>query len=97
DLARLQTEKQVTQEEVAKSQEATEQADKVLRGLLTAYQTKKEELEQAQVAYQADQGRLFDLIDQLKGKQARQSSLEAILKNHSNFYAGVKAVLQASS
>ncbi|BCK45200.1 chromosome segregation protein SMC [Streptococcus suis] len=97
DLARLQTEKQVTQEEVAKSQEATEQADQVLRGLLTAYQTKKEELEQAQVAYQADQGRLFDLIDQLKGKQARQSSLEAILKNHSNFYAGVKAVLQASS
>ncbi|HEM5142770.1 TPA: chromosome segregation protein SMC [Streptococcus suis] len=97
DLARLQTEKQVTQEEVAKSQEATEQADQVLRGLLTAYQTKKEELEQAQVAYQAEQGRLFDLIDQLKGKQARQSSLEAILKNHSNFYAGVKAVLQASS
>ncbi|HEM3101246.1 TPA: chromosome segregation protein SMC [Streptococcus suis] len=97
DLARLQTEKQTAQEEVAKSQEATEQADQVLRGLLTAYQTKKEELEQAQVAYQADQGRLFDLIDQLKGKQARQSSLEAILKNHSNFYAGVKAVLQASS
>lgn len=96
DLARLQTEKQVTQEEVAKSQEATEQADQVLRGLLTAYQTKKEELEQAQVAYQADQGRLFDLIDQLKGKRARQSSLEAILKNHSNFYAGVKAVLQAA-
>ncbi|MGQ7466785.1 chromosome segregation protein SMC [Streptococcus suis] len=96
DLARLQTEKQVTQEEVAKSQEATEQADQVLRGLLTAYQTKKEELEQAQVAYQADQGRLFDLLDQLKGKQARQSSLEAILKNHSNFYAGVKAVLQAA-
>ncbi|NQJ21260.1 chromosome segregation protein SMC [Streptococcus suis] len=97
DLARLQTEKQTAQEEVAKSQEATEQADQVLRGLLTAYQTKKEELEQAQVAYQADQGRLFDLIDQLKGKQARQSSLEAILKNHSNFYAGVKAVLQAAS
>ncbi|MGV3327958.1 chromosome segregation protein SMC [Streptococcus suis] len=96
DLARLQTEKQVTQEEVAKSQEATEQADQVLRGLLTAYQTKKEELEQAQVAYQAEQGRLFDLLDQLKGKQARQSSLEAILKNHSNFYAGVKAVLQAA-
>lgn len=97
DLARLQTEKQTAQEELAKSQEATEQADQVLRGLLTAYQTKKEELEQAQVAYQADQGRLFDIIDQLKGKQARQSSLEAILKNHSNFYAGVKAVLQASS
>ncbi|WP_024413080.1 chromosome segregation protein SMC [Streptococcus suis] len=97
DLARLQTEKQTAQEELAKSQLAAEQADQVLRGLLTAYQTKKEELEQAQAAYQAEQNRLFDLIDQLKGKQARQSSLEAILKNHSNFYAGVKAVLQASS
>ncbi|HEL1760828.1 TPA: chromosome segregation protein SMC [Streptococcus suis] len=96
DLARLQTEKQTAQEELAKSQLAAEEADQVLRGLLTAYQTKKEELEQAQAAYQAEQGRLFDLIDQLKGKQARQSSLEAILKNHSNFYAGVKAVLQAA-
>lgn len=97
DLARLQTEKQTAQEELAKSQVAAEQADQVLRGLLTAYQTKKEELEQAQATYQAEQNHLFDLLDQLKGKQARQSSLEAILKNHSNFYAGVKAVLQASS
>ncbi|HEM3142373.1 chromosome segregation protein SMC [Streptococcus suis] len=97
DLARLQTERQAAQEELAKSQLAAEEADQVLRGLLTAYQTKKEELEQAQAAYQAEQNRLFDLIEQLKGKQARQSSLEAILKNHSNFYAGVKAVLQASS
>ncbi|HEM6113106.1 TPA: chromosome segregation protein SMC [Streptococcus suis] len=97
DLARLQTEKQAAQEELVKSQVSTEEADQVLRGLLTAYQTKKEELEQAQAAYQAEQNHLFDLLDQLKGKQARQSSLEAILKNHSNFYAGVKAVLQASS
>lgn len=97
DLARLQTEKQAAQEELAKSQVAAEESDQVLRGLLTSYQTKKEEHEQAQAAYQAEQNRLFDLIDQLKGKQARQSSLEAILKNHSNFYAGVKAILQASS
>lgn len=97
DLARLQAEKHQAQEELDKSRLAAEQADQVLRGLLTSYQTKKEELEQAQAAYQAEQNRLFDLIDQLKGKQARQSSLEAILKNHSNFYAGVKAVLQAAS
>ncbi|HFU4451701.1 TPA: chromosome segregation protein SMC [Streptococcus suis] len=97
DLARLQAEKHQAQEELDKSRLAAEQADQVLRGLLTSYQTKKEELEQAQATYQAEQNRLFDLIDQLKGKQARQSSLEAILKNHSNFYAGVKAVLQASS
>ncbi|MBO4111679.1 chromosome segregation protein SMC [Streptococcus suis] len=96
DLARLQTEKQTAQEVLDKSRKSLEEADQVLRQLLESYQTQKTELDQAQTAYQAEQGRLFDLLDQLKGKQARQSSLEAILKNHSNFYAGVKAVLQAA-
>ncbi len=96
DLARLQTEKQTAQEVLDKSRKSLEEADQVLRQLLEGYQTQKTELNQAQTAYQAEQGRLFDLLDQLKGKQARQSSLEAILKNHSNFYAGVKAVLQAT-
>lgn len=97
DLARLQAEKELAQEELDKSRFAAEKADQVLKDLLAAYQTKKEELDQAQAAYQAEQSSLFELLDVLKGKQARQSSLEAILKNHSNFYAGVKAVLQASS
>ncbi|NQP42546.1 chromosome segregation protein SMC [Streptococcus suis] len=96
DLARLQTEKQIAQEVLDKSRKSLEEADHVLRQLLEGYQIKKTELDQVQTAYQAEQGRLFDLLDQLKGKQARQSSLEAILKNHSNFYAGVKAVLQAA-
>lgn len=96
DLARLQTEKQTAQEVLDKSRKSLEEADQVLRQLLESYQTQKTELDQAQTAYQAEQGRLFDLLDQLKGKQARQSSLEAILKNHSNFYAGVKAVLQTA-
>ncbi|CYX40699.1 chromosome segregation protein SMC [Streptococcus suis] len=96
DLARLQTEKQTAQEVLDKSRKSLEEADHVLRQLLESYQTKKSELDQTQTAYQVEQGRLFDLLDQLKGKQARQSSLEAILKNHSNFYAGVKAVLQAA-
>ncbi|HFI0536051.1 TPA: chromosome segregation protein SMC [Streptococcus suis] len=94
DLARLQTEKQTAQEELDKSRKSLEEADHVLRQLLERYQTKKTELDQVQTTYQFEQGRLFDLLDLLKGKQARQSSLEAILKNHSNFYAGVKAVLQ---
>ncbi len=94
DLARLQTEKQTAQEELDKSRKSLEEADHELRQLLERYQTKKSELDQVQATYQSEQGRLFDLLDQLKGKQARQSSLEAILKNHSNFFAGVKAVLQ---
>lgn len=96
DLARLQTEKQTAQEVLDKSRKSLEEADHVLRQLLESYQTKKSELDQTQTVYQAEQGCLFDFLDQLKGKQARQSSLEAILKNHSNFYAGVKAVLQES-
>ena len=40
---------------------------------------------------------MFDQLDVIKSKQARKSSLESILRNHSNFYAGVKSVLQASS
>ena len=94
DLARLQTQKQTAQEELDKSRKSLEEADHELRQLLERYQTKKSELDQVQATYQSEQGRLFDLLDQLKGKQARQSSLETILKNHSNFYAGVKAVLQ---
>ncbi|HEM3624317.1 TPA: chromosome segregation protein SMC [Streptococcus suis] len=94
DLARLQTEKQTAQDVLDKSRKSLEEADHVLRQLLERYQTKKTELDQVQTTYQFEQGRLFDLLDLLKGKQARQSSLEAILKNHSNFYAGVKAVLQ---
>ncbi|NQP59672.1 chromosome segregation protein SMC [Streptococcus suis] len=96
DLARLQTEKQTAQEVLDKSRKSLEEADHMLRQLLESYQIKKSELDQTQTVYQAEQGRLFDMLDQLKGKQARQSSLEAILKNHSNFYAGVKAVLQAA-
>ena len=45
-------------------------------------------------AYQSQQNQLFDRLDSLKNKQARAQSLENILKNHSNFYAGVKSVLQ---
>ncbi|KHK21619.1 hypothetical protein, partial [Listeria monocytogenes] len=38
--------------------------------------------------------KMFDLMDHLKSKEARRQSLESIQKNHSNFYAGVKSVLQ---
>lgn len=46
--------------------------------------------------YQQEQTQLFDLLDQQKAKEARKNSLEAIQKNHSQFYAGVRSVLQAA-
>ncbi len=51
-------------------------------------------MEQAKAAYQDAQTAMFDLMDESKNKRARINSLEAIQKNHSNFYAGVKSVLQ---
>ncbi|VHH19339.1 chromosome segregation protein SMC [Streptococcus pyogenes] len=35
------------------------------------------------------------MLDQKKGKEARKASLESIQKSHSQFYAGVRAVLQS--
>lgn len=96
DLARLQADKATAEADLTRSREAVEQADTSLASLLAAYKTTEGQQAQAQELYQAEQGRMFDLMDDLKSKQARKSSLEAILKNHSNFYAGVKAVLQAA-
>ncbi|MFC3931379.1 chromosome segregation protein SMC [Streptococcus dentapri] len=65
-----------------------------VKELLETYQDQAREAEQARAHYREQQGNMFALIDQIKEKKARQRSLEAIQKNHSNFYAGVKAVLQ---
>lgn len=68
-----------------------------LQELLQDYQTKRNQLQVQKASYQDQQGKLFDLLDQKKAKEARLNSLEAIQKNHSQFYAGVRAVLQASN
>ena len=104
--SRQQTQKQEEQLESLKEQlasaksKAAEQelalksAKEEVQNLLAVYQeTVKEEEEQKQV-YQSQQNQLFDRLDSLKNKQAKAQSLENILKNHSNFYAGVKSVLQ---
>ena len=62
-----------------------------------AYQGAQEHLKHLLETYQSGQAKMFDLLDQSKEKQARINSLEAIQKNHSNFYAGVKSVLQEAA
>lgn len=76
--------------------EELETARKNLKDLLNAYQAQVEKVQELQTSYQNQQKSMFDLLDDLKNKKARSASLEAILKNHSNFYAGVKSVLQES-
>ena len=104
--SRQQTQKQEEQLESLKEQlasaksKASEQeaalksAKEEVQSLLADYQTNAKQEEEQKQAYQSQQNQLFDCLDSLKNKQAKAQSLENILKNHSNFYAGVKSVLQ---
>ena len=104
--SRQQTQKQEEQLESLKEQlasaksKASEQeadlksAKEKVQTLLADYQTHAKQEEEQKQAYQSQQSQLFDRLDSLKNKQAKAQSLENILKNHSNFYAGVKSVLQ---
>ena len=84
-----------TAKEKAGQQEAElETAKEQVQKLLADYQASAKEQEEQKVSFQAQQNQLFDRLDSLKNKQARAQSLENILRNHSNFYAGVKSVLQ---
>ena len=104
--SRQQTQKQEEQLESLKEQlasansKATEQelalktAKEAVQILLADYQEHAKQEEEQKQVYQSQQNQLFDRLDSLKSKQAKAQSLENILKNHSNFYAGVKSVLQ---
>lgn len=104
--SRQQTQKQEEQLESLKEQlasaksKASEQelalksAKEEVQSLLVNYQISAKQEEEQKQAYQSQQNQLFDRLDSLKNKQAKAQSLENILKNHSNFYAGVKSVLQ---
>ena len=84
-----------TAKEKAGQQEAElETAKEQVQKLLADYKASAKEQEEQKTSYQAQQSQLFDRLDSLKNKQARAQSLENILRNHSNFYAGVKSVLQ---
>ena len=86
----LATAKEKARQQKAELETAKEQVQK----LLADYQAIAKEQEEQKTSYQAQQSQLFDRLDSLKNKQARAQSLENILRNHSNFYAGVKSVLQ---
>ena len=84
-----------TAREKARQQNAElETAKEQVQKLLADYQVCAKEQEEQKTSYQTQQSQLFDRLDSLKNKQARAQSLENILRNHSNFYAGVKSVLQ---
>lgn len=97
ELAQTQANLEALKAEAKDALESFEAARKQVKELLDAYQELFAKTSQLEKDYQAEQTKMFDQLDVIKTKQARKSSLESILRNHSNFYAGVKSVLQASS
>ncbi|EKA07288.1 MULTISPECIES: chromosome segregation protein SMC [unclassified Streptococcus] len=93
-LEKLKEQLATAREKASQQQAELETAKEQVQKLLADYQASAKEQEEQKVSYQAQQSQLFDRLDSLKNKQARAQSLENILKNHSNFYAGVKSVLQ---
>lgn len=93
-LASLKEQLASAKSNAADQELALKSAKEEVQNLLADYQTSAKEEEAQKQAYQSQQNQLFDCLDSLKNKQAKAKSLENILKNHSNFYAGVKSVLQ---
>ena len=93
-LEKLKEQLATAKEKASQQKEELETAKEQVQKLLADYQAIAKEQEEQKTSYQAQQSQLFDRLDNLKNKQARAQSLENILRNHSNFYAGVKSVLQ---
>ena len=93
-LEKLKEQLAAAKEKASKQNAELETAKEQVQKLLADYQVCAKEQEEQKTSYQTQQSQLFDRLDNLKNKQARAQSLENILRNHSNFYAGVKSVLQ---
>ena len=93
-LQKLKEQLATVKEKASQQKAELETAKEQVQKLLADYQLCVKEQEEQKSSYQAQQSQLFDHLDSLKNKQARAQSLENILRNHSNFYAGVKSVLQ---
>lgn len=93
-VEKLKEQLATAKEKASQQQAELETVKEQVQKLLADYQASAKEQEEQKVSYQAQQSQLFDRLDSLKNKQARAQSLENILRNHSNFYVGVKSVLQ---
>ena len=93
-LEKLKEQLATAKEKASQQRNELETAKEQVQKLLADYQAIAKEQEEQKTSYQVQQSQLFDRLDNLKNKQARAQSLENILRNHSNFYAGVKSVLQ---
>ncbi|HEM6117079.1 chromosome segregation protein SMC [Streptococcus pluranimalium] len=96
ELLDLEERRRIVTETAKESLASFEAAKEAVKVLLDDYRQQLQEVKAKDDLYQGHQAALFDKYDALKGKTARRNSLEAIQKSHSQFFAGVKAVLQNS-
>ena len=97
DQSHLQEDYALEKEKKTSLEAGLQDLQSQLKDLLDQYQDKAGQREEIYSRYKAAQGLMYDLLDQIKAKKARQTSLENILANHSNLYSGVKAIMQTPS
>ncbi|MET3558623.1 chromosome segregation protein [Streptococcus rupicaprae] len=97
ELANLKEEVAVARQETSQRQTIYQEAQEDVQNLIATYQEEAKAEAGLKQDYQTKQETMFTLMDQLKGTEGRAQTLTNILKNHTNFYAGVRSVLQASN
>ncbi|MGT2666278.1 chromosome segregation protein SMC [Streptococcus rifensis] len=97
ELAKWQDDLEKAIEEQQRNQEILNRAEGEVQTLLADYQAESQKQSSLNQVYQQAQEAMFSVLDQLKTKQAREQSLQHILKSHSNFYAGVRSVLKEAT
>ncbi|MGT2749671.1 chromosome segregation protein SMC [Streptococcus orisasini] len=94
EIKQLKADLDKTKELTEKEAEVLKASKSKVQELLANYQKAAQLVQNLEADYNKQQDQMFTMLDELKDKRARQHSLESILKNHSNFYAGVRSVLQ---
>ncbi|MGT2755662.1 chromosome segregation protein SMC [Streptococcus ovuberis] len=97
ELVKLEEEVKAVRHATADSQTTYQKAQQEVQNLMVTYQQEAKAEASLNQDYQTKQEAMFTLMDQIKTAEARAQTLANILKNHTNFFAGVRSVLQASN
>lgn len=84
------------EEEAKISQKALQESQAQVSTLLQDYKALDESIKGEEAVYEKKQEKYFAILDRKKAKEARQHSLKSIQKSHSQFFAGVRSVLQSA-
>ncbi|MHB9782487.1 chromosome segregation protein SMC [Streptococcus sp. 10F2] len=91
----LRQQRQETESQTKQLQTELKTVEAELETALKDYQGQEKSLFQTRQSYQQQQETYFSQLETVRKLDARRESLENILANHSNLYAGVRSVLNA--